>query len=63
GCGTVGLREALTRHLDLSRPNPAMLEALGGCAPGFLPHLLNDAVLSVTAQDIPSLFRRMQPRL
>ncbi|MBV1825447.1 bifunctional nitrate reductase/sulfite reductase flavoprotein subunit alpha [Komagataeibacter oboediens] len=63
GCGTVGLHEALTRHFDLSRPNPAMLAALGGRAPGFLPHLLKDASLPVTAQDVPGLFRRMQPRL
>ncbi|XQZ99408.1 flavodoxin domain-containing protein [Komagataeibacter rhaeticus] len=63
GCGTVGLREALTRHLDLSRPNPAMLAALGGRAPGFLPHLLNEAVsVGVTVQEVPGLFRRMQPR-
>lgn len=63
GCGTVGLREALVRHLDLTRPNPAMLAALGGRAPGFLPDLLKEASLTVTAQDVASLFRRLQPRL
>lgn len=63
GCGTVGLREALVRHLDLCRPNPAMLNRLGGSAPGFLPHLLKDVALSVMAQEVPTLFRRMQPRL
>ncbi|MFT8944714.1 MAG: bifunctional nitrate reductase/sulfite reductase flavoprotein subunit alpha [Acetobacter pasteurianus] len=63
GCGTVGLREALVRHLDLCRPNPAMLKILGSCAPGFLPHLLKDASLSVVAEEVPTLFRRMQPRL
>ncbi|GBQ23018.1 molybdopterin oxidoreductase [Acetobacter estunensis NRIC 0472] len=63
GCGTVGLREALVRHLDLSKPNKAMLAALGGCKTGFLPDLLKEVSLNVTAQDVPSLFRRMQPRL
>ncbi|MFS3134976.1 molybdopterin-dependent oxidoreductase [Gluconacetobacter sacchari] len=63
GHGTVGLREALRRHLDLSRPNPALLAALGRTEGGFLPDLLRDAVLTVAARDIPPLFRRMQPRL
>ncbi|GAA4494657.1 bifunctional nitrate reductase/sulfite reductase flavoprotein subunit alpha [Gluconacetobacter tumulicola] len=63
GHGPVGLREALRRHLDLSRPNPALLAALGRTEGGFLPDLLRDAALRVTAQDIPPLFRRMQPRL
>ncbi|MFT8710849.1 molybdopterin-dependent oxidoreductase, partial [Komagataeibacter rhaeticus] len=63
GHGTVGLREALVRHLDLSRPNPAMLAALGGREPGFLPHMLKEASLSVSVQEVAGLFRRMQPRL
>ncbi|WP_291363359.1 bifunctional nitrate reductase/sulfite reductase flavoprotein subunit alpha [Acetobacter sp. UBA5411] len=63
GQGTIGLRDALLRHFDLSRPNPAMLTALGGRETGFLPELLREASLSVTAQDVPALFRRMQPRL
>uniref|UniRef100_A0A6P4FMT1 Sulfite reductase [NADPH] flavoprotein alpha-component-like n=1 Tax=Drosophila rhopaloa TaxID=1041015 RepID=A0A6P4FMT1_DRORH len=63
GHGTVGLRDALMRHLDLSRPNPAMLAALGGREAGFLLELLKGTSLSVTAQEVPSLFRRMQPRL
>lgn len=63
GYGAVGLREALVRHLDLSRPNKTMLEALGGCEAGFLPDLLKDVSLQVTVQDVPGLFRRMQPRL
>ncbi|MBB2204701.1 bifunctional nitrate reductase/sulfite reductase flavoprotein subunit alpha [Gluconacetobacter takamatsuzukensis] len=63
GHGTVGLREALRRHLDLSRPNPALLAALGRTEGGFLPDLLQNVALGVTAQDIPPMFRRMQPRL
>lgn len=63
GHGTVGLKEALLRHLDLSRPHPAMLAALGDPAPGFLPDLLKGASLRVATQDVPALFRRMQPRL
>ncbi|MDT8872920.1 hypothetical protein RAA17_21975 [Komagataeibacter rhaeticus] len=59
----MGLREALVRHLDLSRPNPAMLAALGSREPGFLPHMLKEASLSVSVQEVAGLFRRMQPRL
>lgn len=63
GAGTVGLHDALLRHFDLARPNPAMLHALGRTEGGYLPELLSSARLAVTAQDVPSLFRRMQPRL
>lgn len=63
GAGSIGLREALERHLDLSRPNPAMLAALGQEKGGFLPELLARARLHVSAQEVAGLFRRMQPRL
>ncbi|OUJ12876.1 bifunctional nitrate reductase/sulfite reductase flavoprotein subunit alpha [Acetobacter okinawensis] len=63
GAGTVGLYDALLRHFDLTRPNPAMLHALGRTEGGYMPELLSAARLAVTAQDVPSLFRRMQPRL
>lgn len=63
GAGTVGLHDALLRHFDLARPNPAMLHALGRSEGGYLPELLQAARLDVAAQDVPALFRRMQPRL
>ena len=63
GVGTLGLQEALLRHFDLARPNPAMLEALGRTEGGYLPELLQGASLGVAAQDVPSMFRKMQPRL
>lgn len=63
GAGTVGLGDALLRHFDLTRPNPAMLQALGRTEGGYLPELLQAVHLEITAQDVPSLFRRMQPRL
>lgn len=63
GAGTLALQDALLRHFDLTRPNPAMLKALGRTEGGYLPDLLRTANLGVDAQDVPSLFRKMQPRL
>ena len=63
GHGNLSLGEALSRHFDLSRPNAAMLSLLGRSESGFLPELLKETRLTVTAENIPSLFRRLQPRL
>ncbi|MFT8417515.1 MAG: bifunctional nitrate reductase/sulfite reductase flavoprotein subunit alpha [Acetobacter sp.] len=63
GVITVDLHDALLRHFDLTRPNPTMLKALGRTQGGYLPELLRTANLGVAAQDVPSLFRKMQPRL
>jgi sulfite reductase (NADPH) flavoprotein alpha-component len=60
--GVVSLRDALTRHFDLGRPSPAMLERLGATA-GYLPELLVNTRLSASPDDIPRLFRKLQPRL
>lgn len=63
GHGVVSLADALRRHLDLSRPLPAMLTRLGRQESGFLPELLKNVRLDVSPDEIPGLFRRMQPRL
>ncbi|OAG73830.1 molybdopterin oxidoreductase [Gluconobacter japonicus] len=63
GHGTVSLADALTRHFDLSRPSPVLLEKLGAPSAGYLPELLAATKFDVQAQEIPNLFRRMQPRL
>ncbi|WP_122050936.1 bifunctional nitrate reductase/sulfite reductase flavoprotein subunit alpha [Asaia bogorensis] len=60
--GTVTLREALTTHFDLSRANTAMQEHLE-VESGYLPQMLQSAGRAITLDKIPTLFRRLQPRL
>lgn len=61
--GACTLGHALRSSFDLSRPNPALLERIGGGDGGYLPNLLTPFVTPPTPDEIPSLFRRMQPRL
>ncbi|GBQ85113.1 molybdopterin oxidoreductase [Gluconacetobacter johannae DSM 13595] len=63
GHGAVSLGDALRRHLDLSRPLPALLSRLDRHEGGFLPDLLAGVRLGVAAEEVPGLFRRLQPRL
>lgn len=53
GAGTVGLHDALLRHFDLARPNPAMLHALGRSEGGYLPELLQAARLMLQHRMCP----------
>lgn len=61
--GAVPLGEALRRWFDLSRPTPALLERLGQADGGYLPDLLGALATAPAPQEIPALFRPMQPRL
>ncbi|ACB95592.1 molybdopterin oxidoreductase [Beijerinckia indica subsp. indica ATCC 9039] len=63
GQSEIGLKEALRRRLDLSRPTPALLERLGRPEGGHVLDLLRDVRLEVSPAEVPVLFRKMQPRL
>ncbi|MBS0960484.1 bifunctional nitrate reductase/sulfite reductase flavoprotein subunit alpha [Acetobacter thailandicus] len=61
--GAVSLGDALRRCFDLSRPAPALLKKLGLTESGYLPDLISTLTVPPSEQEIPGLFRRMQPRL
>ncbi|AOW49164.1 bifunctional nitrate reductase/sulfite reductase flavoprotein subunit alpha [Acetobacter ascendens] len=61
--GPTPLGEALRRWFDLSRPSARLLERLGRTESGYLPDLIATLPAPVAPEDLPTLFRQMQPRL
>ncbi|MFT9383130.1 MAG: bifunctional nitrate reductase/sulfite reductase flavoprotein subunit alpha [Acetobacter orientalis] len=61
--GACSLGHALRYSFDLSLPTLALLERLGGTEGGYLPDLITTLAAPPEPQDIPTLFRRLQPRL
>lgn len=61
--GPCALGEALRRSFDLSHPSPALLKRLGRTEGSYLPDLITTLTPPLEPEEIPSLFRRLQPRL